>query len=94
MEPLSAPIRAMIVDDEPLAVEVLESLLARHGGFEVVGRYLDPVRASKDLRKLDPDVLFLDVRMPRLTGTRSALKCVTSTGCSSSYTVKSSLSSV
>jgi CheY-like chemotaxis protein len=60
--------RAIIIDDEPLAREELEAILHETGYFEVVGRCGDALTAIHAIRRERPDVLFLDVQMPGMTG--------------------------
>jgi two-component system LytT family response regulator len=62
------PIRALIVDDEPLARDRVRRLLARDGEVEVVGESRDGPSAVQAVRKLAPDLLFLDVMMPGQDG--------------------------
>lgn len=61
-------IRALLVDDEPLVRERIRTLLARHVDIEVVGECEDGPSALEALMKLEPDVVFLDIQMPGLTG--------------------------
>lgn len=61
-------IRVMIVDDSALMRQVLGSLLARDPAIEVVGTAADPYAARDKIRQLQPDVLTLDVEMPRMDG--------------------------
>jgi two-component system LytT family response regulator len=61
-------IRALIVDDEPHAREELESLLAETGAVEVVGRCANAVEAVHAIRDARPDVVFLDIQMPAISG--------------------------
>lgn len=63
-----SPIRAYVVDDEPLAVERLTRLLRQTGRVEIAGTATDPVDAAAWLRANEPDVLFLDIEMPGLNG--------------------------
>lgn len=62
------PIRALIVDDEAPARRKLRELLGREADFEVVGEAADGVEAVEALRATRPDVVFLDIQMPRLDG--------------------------
>lgn len=63
-----APLRAIIVDDEPLARRGLEIRLAVHPDVEIVGHYGDGASAIEGLRKHRPDLMFLDVQMPGMDG--------------------------
>ena len=58
----------MIVDDEPLAVKLLESFVAKTPDLELVGSYTDSVEAVNAVKALQPDLLFLDIQMPDLNG--------------------------
>lgn len=62
------PLRAYLVDDESLAVERLERLLASAGGLRIAGRATDPVQALDFLNRESIDVLFLDIQMPGMNG--------------------------
>ena len=61
--------RAYFVDDELHALESLTGspLLASYG-YQVVGFSTDPKKASSEIKKLSPDVVFTDLKMPELTG--------------------------
>ncbi len=61
-------VRCVIVDDEPLAIEVIESYLSRVKDFDVLARFSDPVEAFTYLQQHTPDLLFLDLHMPFLGG--------------------------
>jgi two-component system LytT family response regulator len=61
-------IRALIVDDEPLARRRLRTLLTSETDVDVVGECEDGVSAIAETRRLTPDLLFLDVQMPGLDG--------------------------
>ncbi len=60
--------RALIVDDELHARDELESLLGETGAFTVVGKCANAVEAIQALRAERPDVLFLDIQMPAISG--------------------------
>jgi len=67
----TAPLRAYLVDDEPLAVERLARLLARYEFLRVVGSSSDPAQALDFLSGQGVelvDVLFLDIQMPGMNG--------------------------
>lgn len=66
----TAPLRAYLVDDEPLAIERLQRLLAAFPSIQIAGSANDPARAIEFLNS-DPaaiDVLFLDIQMPGMNG--------------------------
>jgi len=61
-------LRAVLVDDEQLARDELGYLLGQIGGVEVIGQAGNGVEALTTIDRLQPDVVFLDVQMPGLTG--------------------------
>lgn len=61
-------IRALIVDDEQRARQTLETLLDKTGAFEVVGSCANAFEAIKEINRSHPEVLFLDIQMPVLSG--------------------------
>jgi DNA-binding LytR/AlgR family response regulator len=62
------PINCLIIDDEPLAVELIASYCARVPQLAVVGTCSSAVEASRFLRGQSVDLLFLDIKMPQLLG--------------------------
>ena len=61
-------LRCIIVDDEPLAVKMLEGFVQRTPFLELAGSYNDPVLALSEIRTLAPELVFLDIQMPDLDG--------------------------
>jgi two-component system, LytTR family, response regulator LytT len=61
-------LRAVLVDDEQLARDELGYLLGRVGSIEVIGQAGNGVEALTTIERLQPDLVFLDVQMPGLTG--------------------------
>lgn len=63
-----SPLRALIADDEILARRLLREYLAAHADIEVVAESDNGLEAARALTELKPDLVFLDIQMPRLTG--------------------------
>jgi two-component system, chemotaxis family, protein-glutamate methylesterase/glutaminase len=63
-----AKIRVLTVDDSALMRQVLATLLSRDPGIEVIGSAPDPFIAREKIKALNPDVITLDVEMPKMDG--------------------------
>ena len=61
-------ISCMIVDDEPLAVKLLESFVAKTPELTLLGSFTDSVEAINAIKEQNPKLLFLDIQMPDLNG--------------------------
>ena len=61
-------LRCFVVDDEPLAVKMLENFIERTPFLELAGSFTDPVLALSEIRTLAPQLVFLDIQMPDLSG--------------------------
>ncbi len=61
-------IRAIIVDDEPLAHQVIEHHLQTHSDIKIIAQYVSAKDALYGLAKSTVDLVFLDINMPELTG--------------------------
>ena len=61
-------IKVLIVDDSPLIRAVLTEVLQKAHDIEVVGTANDPYQARDLIKKLNPDVITLDVEMPKMDG--------------------------
>ena len=59
---------AMVVDDEELARVRLRKMLDEVGGVSVVGEAANGIEAVESIERLDPDLVFLDIQMPGMTG--------------------------
>ena len=68
-------LRVIVVDDEPLARRRLRAMLERAGLVEIVGEAGDADRAAEVIARVDPDVAFVDVRMPGRSGLELARRC-------------------
>ncbi len=64
----SSELRTVLVDDEQLARDELGYLLGQVGGVDIIGQAGDGVEALATIDRLRPDLVFLDVQMPGLTG--------------------------
>ncbi|MBI1305775.1 MAG: response regulator [Bacteroidetes bacterium] len=60
--------KCLIVDDEPLALDVLESHLKSHPELELVARCSNAIEASEVLKNHQVDLIFIDIQMPEVTG--------------------------
>jgi two-component system chemotaxis response regulator CheB len=65
---MSARIRVLVVDDSALMRKLIPSVLARDPSIEVVGTAMDGAFALKKIEELHPDVVTLDLEMPRMDG--------------------------
>lgn len=62
------PLTCIIVDDEPLAVKLLESFVNKTPDLQLTGSFTDSVEAINVIKEQKPDLLFLDIQMPDLNG--------------------------
>ncbi len=61
-------IKTIIVEDEKLARDLIKDYLGKHNDFELIGEYEDGFSGLKAINELMPDLVFLDIQMPKLTG--------------------------
>jgi two-component system LytT family response regulator len=61
-------LRALIADDEPLARALLREYLASHPDVEPIAEAENGLEAARQIQDLAPDLVFLDIQMPKLTG--------------------------
>lgn len=64
----AAPLRCLVVDDDPLSVQVVLNCITNTPFLTAVGSFMNPVEAAEALRTQPVDLLFLDVEMPLLSG--------------------------
>jgi DNA-binding NarL/FixJ family response regulator len=64
----TSSIRVLIVDDEPLFVEMVEAMLGGEEGVEIVGTASDGQSGADLAAELDPDVVVMDISMPVMDG--------------------------
>ena len=60
--------KVIIIEDEPLGRQLIAALLSAHVGFEIVAECADGFEGFKAIQQHEPDLIFLDVQMPRLSG--------------------------
>jgi DNA-binding NarL/FixJ family response regulator len=72
------PVRVLVVDDQPLIRRGLAAMLATEPGIDVVGQAADGVEAVEAARRERPDVVLMDLQMPRMGGV-AATRMITST---------------
>lgn len=60
--------KVIIIDDEPLARQLVRAFLQQHTGFEIVAECGDGFEGFKAIQEHAPDLIFLDVQMPKLNG--------------------------
>ena len=61
-------IKCIIIDDEPLAIQIIEKHLLEFQNFELVASFKNPLNALPILEEEDIDVVFLDINMPKMNG--------------------------
>ena len=61
-------IRCVIIDDEPLAIELLADYVKKTEGLDLAGSYTNPIEGLNELEGLQAELVFLDVQKPELNG--------------------------
>jgi two-component system LytT family response regulator len=61
-------IRVLIIEDETPARELIKYMLKDHPGIEVIGECADGFCGAREIKEKRPDLIFLDIQMPKLTG--------------------------
>src|SRR5215831_4564454 len=60
--------KIIIIDDEPLARSIVKEYLQKHKDFEVVQECNDGFEGVKAIQQYEPDLIFLDIQMPKING--------------------------
>ncbi|MBT5704754.1 MAG: response regulator transcription factor [Verrucomicrobia bacterium] len=68
-------IRALIIDDESLARDVIRHMLQKHADIQIINEYSNGAQALPAIREEQPDLIFIDIEMPRMNGIELA-KCL------------------
>jgi len=71
---MTETIRVLIVDDHTVVRDGLNALLSAEPGFEVVGSAADGIEAVALVQQVDPDVILLDLVMPRMDGVQATIE--------------------
>lgn len=61
-------IRALVIDDEQLARELIKNYLKDHPEIQIIGECENGFEGARDIAELKPDLVFLDIQMPKLNG--------------------------
>ena len=61
-------IKCIIIDDEPLAIDVIKKYLKEFQNFELIDTFNNPLAAITTIEKYDIDVIFLDINMSKMNG--------------------------
>lgn len=62
------PIKALIIDDEQLARELIKNYLKNYPEIQIIGECENGFEGARDIADLNPDLVFLDIQMPKLNG--------------------------
>ena len=73
------PIRVLVVDDSTVVRQILVSMLESEPGFQVIGQAQDGREAVQMTARLRPDVITMDIRMPRLNGLEAIRQIMSTT---------------
>ncbi|MFJ5768828.1 response regulator [Psychrobacillus sp. NPDC093180] len=65
-------LKAILIDDEILALQLLEGMLTEIGGVEIIGKFSKPLDGLESLETHRPDILFLDIEMKEMNGIKFA----------------------
>ncbi len=68
---MTSPIRVLVADDHPIVRDGLIAILGTQPDFEVVGKAGDGLETLREVERLQPDVLLLDLEMPELDGVQT-----------------------
>ncbi|MFY0600856.1 MAG: response regulator [Cyclobacteriaceae bacterium] len=61
-------LRAIIIDDDPVSILMIENFCKKCGGILIENTYTDPIKGAAGIVIKKPDLVFLDVEMPEFTG--------------------------
>jgi two-component system, LytTR family, response regulator len=75
---MTPPLKTILLEDEPNSLNLLQHLLRKHCAVEVeiIGAFEDPVAGLEAIRHLKPDLVLLDIEMPKLNGFEVLERCL------------------
>lgn len=65
---MTPPIRVLIADGQPVVIQGLRSVLGENGAIQIIGEATDGLEAINKAIHLDPDIVLMDLKLPRLDG--------------------------
>ena len=65
---MNEKIKAVAIDDEKLALDVIKNYLKQHNSVELIGECRNGFEGLKAINELNPDIVFLDIQMPKING--------------------------
>ncbi|MBC7425741.1 MAG: response regulator transcription factor [Bacteroidia bacterium] len=65
---MNKTIKCLAVDDEPLALEIIESHISKFPNLKLMGKCGNAIEAAEAIKNEKPDLIFLDINMPEITG--------------------------
>lgn len=74
-------ITAILIDDERPALKVMSIMLQKYPQIEIIGQYINPIKAIEDIRLLKPDLVILDIDMPCMNGMEAAERILEESPC-------------
>lgn len=65
---MSKQLTCIVVDDEPVALKIVTSLVKKTNFLKLIGEYQDSVEGANAITEQEPDIVFLDIQMPEVSG--------------------------
>ena len=65
---MTRKLTCIVVDDEPVAIKIITSLVGKTEFLDLIGAYQDSIEGANAIAKMQPDIIFLDIQMPDVNG--------------------------